>query len=365
MGLELNEGALTLEDIAPREQFEVAVADGWVNRTRHPSAPYEIWNYSKQTQFDRHWDEITRVCRGLITDVRTGEIVARPFPKFFNAGEDDIEIPLQEPVVVTEKVDGSLGILYDLPDGRRAVATRGSFTSQQAIHATAIMHQRYGDFDPNPAYTYLFEIIYPENRVVIDYGDFDDLVLLGAVDKTTGRSVSLEEAGERWSGPIVQVYPYRSFTEVNRDGIAENREGFVVHFLDSDLRLKVKSDWYFRMHKLFTQTSAKTIWENLMAGLDVEGLFSEVPSDLQRWVIATATSLREGYASKAEEIEREYREVIDQLGSDFARKDFALAIAMSPNRPYLFAKLDGKPLGDMIWRGLKPEYEKPFLESSE
>lgn len=361
MGLDVGDlNAVTLDSIAPREAFEQAVADGWVNRSVHPDQPYEIWNYSKRAQFDRHWDQITRVSRGLITNIETGEIVARPFPKFFNAGEDDAPIPLHEPVVVTEKVDGSLGIVYTLTNGELAVATRGSFASDQAQHATGVLRQRYANFNPPSEWTFLFEILYPENRIVVDYGGLDDLVLLGAVDKSTGRSVPLAEAAEYWTGPVVSVHPFRSFGEVSRDGISENHEGFVVHFQESDLRLKVKSDWYFKMHRLFTQTSARTIWENLVEGLDVESVFEDLPSEFRDWAIGTARALRDSHRAITENVDATFAKTLSDLGDDWTRKDFALAVSQNPLRGYLFARLDGKDISPMIWRAIKPDSEKPF-----
>src|SRR5689334_6486551 len=90
-----------------------------------------LFNYSQMAQFQRRWNWFERNSRGLILNVKTGEVVARPFAKFFNYGEempaDDNEI-----VSITEKMDGSLGILYR-EDGQFKIATRGSFISDQAI----------------------------------------------------------------------------------------------------------------------------------------------------------------------------------------------------------------------------------------
>jgi RNA ligase len=71
-------------------------------------------------------------------------------------------------------MDGSLGILYKV-DGKPYLATRGSFVSDQAVAGTAMLHERYGDYEFEDGFTYLFEIIYPENRIVIDYKGMSDL----------------------------------------------------------------------------------------------------------------------------------------------------------------------------------------------
>ena len=83
-----------------------------------------IWNYTPRVQFGKHWTEETLMARGLITDLE-GNVVARPFKKFFNLGEHQGDLPIEE-FNVTEKLDGSLGIVYKR-DGIPYLATRGRF----------------------------------------------------------------------------------------------------------------------------------------------------------------------------------------------------------------------------------------------
>jgi RNA ligase len=161
---------------------------GYVREQSHPEYPsLRILNYTEKAQFDQVWNEVTLTCRGLIYDANTGEIVARAFRKFFNYDHKDTPtINLDDEVVVMDKMDGSLGILYRVPGTERfAVATRGSFDSDQARHATKLLNEKYAEWlDTNVAalhlVTPLFEIVYPENRIVCDYSGMDDLILLGA-----------------------------------------------------------------------------------------------------------------------------------------------------------------------------------------
>jgi len=96
-----------------------------------------LFNYSEKCTYGRVWDDITLQCRGLIVNRHTGEVVERPFPKFFNLGEqlNYGQLPQDLTYQVFEKVDGSLGILYRHEFSYR-IATRGSFTSEQALWAT-------------------------------------------------------------------------------------------------------------------------------------------------------------------------------------------------------------------------------------
>src|SRR3990172_2759927 len=100
-----------------------------------------LFDYRASAQWDNRWNWFERVSRGLILNARSGEVVACPFDKFFNWGENGhtSSAPLVE---VTEKLDGSLGILYRR-NGKYCIATRGAFHSDQARWATAFLRQRY------------------------------------------------------------------------------------------------------------------------------------------------------------------------------------------------------------------------------
>ena len=85
--------------------------DGLLHKQIHPTYDLTIWNYSPKVQYEKLWDDITLQCRGLVTNSK-GDIVARPFKKFFNYEEYKPEEIPNENYVVYEKMDGSLGILF-------------------------------------------------------------------------------------------------------------------------------------------------------------------------------------------------------------------------------------------------------------
>lgn len=294
-----------IDAIAPMSAFLQAHKDSLINinKNNDPSVPYANFDYSKSATYKREWNTVTINARGLIVNTETHEIVARPFPKFFNYGQD-VEgytdtINLSGPVVVSDKVDGSMGILYTLPDGRPAIATRGSMNSEQAQHATALYRERYeGKWTPMAGVTYVFEIIYPENRIVLDYGHMDDLVLLGAVNIETGRSIPLPDVAGDWVGPVAEVYTFSSFEEVLLQDIPANKEGFVVHFIDSDDRLKVKGEDYMRMHAIMTNVTALDIWRHLSEGGTVASFINsdDVPDEYYNKIDAYADSLLDEHA---------------------------------------------------------------------
>ena len=140
---------------------------GLVYKQVHPTLPLTIWNYSEKVQYEGLWDEITLQTRGLVTD-NDGNIIVHPFKKFFNI-EEGKHTPTEE-FEVYEKMDGSLGILF-FYEGKWIVVTRGSFTSDQSVKAQELLRSKYIVESIPKGYATLFEIIYPENRIVVDYGD--------------------------------------------------------------------------------------------------------------------------------------------------------------------------------------------------
>ncbi len=326
---------------------------------KHKNTDYFIYNYGPKAQYERIWNDITIQCRGLILDSNYN-VIARPFKKFFNLEEHtNDDIPLI-PFEVYEKMDGSLGILYWIDD-KPYIATRGSFESDQAIYATNILHNRYKYVIPklDKTKTYLFEIIYPENRIVVNYGDVDDLVLLAVIDKETGLDCELEPIGfpvvRRYDG-VKDIYDLKKLEE-------NNKEGFVVKF-QNGFRLKVKFEEYCRLHKILTQVSNKTVWEYLSQGKDFDELLDRVPDEFYNWVKDTKSTLENNYKSIEEESNKLFHRFHSwNLGE--TRADFAEYAKKQKHPAILFKMLDGKDYSGVIWKHIKPKYEKPFAKNEE
>jgi hypothetical protein len=156
--------------------------------------------------------------------------------------------------VVTAKLDGSLGILYRADDGAR-VATRGSFVSVQAQWATAHLRRRYDLRDLPDGLTLLWEIIYPGNRVVLNYGAQADLYLLGARRISDGADLAYDAVtalAEQYGFPVVPRVPITTVAELLQ--LAEGAigvEGWVVRW-PSGLRVKIKTMEYLALHRLLS-----------------------------------------------------------------------------------------------------------------
>jgi len=326
---------LTIDPDAIRREIEA----GYISEQRHPEWDLRILNYTQRCQFDWRWNAQTMQCRGLIVD-DAWNIIARPFPKFFSVEQLGGVIPV-EPFEAYEKLDGSMGILYLYGDEPR-IASRGSFTSEQAVRATEIYRKKYSHIPVNPFLTYLFEIIYPENRVVVDYCGMEDLVLLAVIITETGVELPLKDIGF----PVVKRYDgFSQFDELlaNQDS---SREGFVVRF-ESGQRVKIKFDEYKRLHKLLTGVSPKAIWEVLKSGSDISKVIERVPDEFFKWVRETENDLRGAFAS----IESEARSEMRYVGT---RKELAEHFKTCRYPAVMFNMLDNRDYSETIWKLIKP-----------
>lgn len=341
------------------------VAEGLISETKHPVLPLWIYNYTPQCVYAHAWNELTLLCRGLILDEH-GRIVERPFEKFFNIEEHSrSDILFREAFQVFEKMDGSLGILYHAPEGL-SVATRGSFASDQAIWATQWLRDamKVTRFDtglpvpwvPDGEYTYLFEIIYRENRIVVDYGEFEGLVFLAAIHKDTG--ASMFTFGDERDYPGLHVKRFDSENMTPHDLLAidkPNEEGYVVFFPNSNRRVKAKMAEYVRIHRIVTGTNTKRIWEWLSTGQDIEEMLEHVPDEFYDFVRATVTTLTSKAGALHAKAKLDYKRITEKLGPNCKRKDFALEALKYRNNNLIFALHDDKPIDAAIWKMIKPE----------
>ena len=332
-----------------RNKLGELVKDHYLSCRKHPVAHLWIYNYTQKAQYEKLWTPETLMCRGLIVD-QSDNIIARPFNKFFNYEEFKSELPTSN-FDVYEKMDGSLGILYWVND-EPFLATRGAFESEQAIKGTELL-KKYQNLDKlNRNHTYLFEIIYPSNRIVVDYGAEEKIVLLAIIETETGNELPLEsdifEVVKKYDG----IHDLKNIKEKQED----NKEGFVIKWPDG-FRLKLKFDEYVRLHRLVTRVTARSIWDLLRSGQPFDELLERVPDEFFSWVKA-----------KKAYFENEYTQI--RLDADLlvqgcnlenlSRKEAAMIIKDHPLSAVVFKLLDKKDVSELIWKMLYPKHEIPF-----
>jgi RNA ligase len=224
---------------------------------------------------------IRRECRGLIFD-RDGNIMSRPFHKFFNINEREETqahcVDVSQPHVIMEKMDGSM-IRPILVDGHLRLATKMGVTSvaMDAEAWLAAQDRRLKEWlrtMVDLGLTPLFEWVSPFNQIVLAY-EAADLVYLGTRDNVTG------EYAMDISCPFNTVSQYGSVAGNLADYIArqrgaEGREGDIIRFADGHM-LKVKNDWYVRIHKTVDRIVFDRNIVNLILNEEVDDVVPMLP----------------------------------------------------------------------------------------
>lgn len=277
------------------DKLKECVRDNQIMMEKHPTADLFIFGVSTISRDYILWNDFNINCRGLIVD-STGCVKSRSFQKFFTFYKYISEglVQLSEGQIssipdcdykIFEKIDGSCSILYwigDIPH----LASQRSFTSRKALRATEILHKKYtstfGKLKKDR--TYIFEAVYPEARVTVDYGDTEALFLIGVLDNKTGNDLLIEDIGF----PIAHDYTLElknlsNFEELKLLNLS-NKEGFVVKF-ENGLRIKVKFPLFERIHKVVNQTVSleKRLFRNQMLLKRMYSMPMKILNNLEIW----------------------------------------------------------------------------------
>lgn len=348
-----------ITDLISLHDLSREISDGYVDVKDHPYLPLSIYNYTPKAM-DGNWNDVTEHCRGLIVEQGTGLIVARGPKKFYNVGQKEAPVPpLNNEVRVTRKEDGSLGIIWEYR-GYYGVATRGSFQSEQAIHATELLNtDEYWWLRraTNDISTPVVEIVYPEGRIVLDYGGRDELIPLGEVGPEGvfwwREIVGDPEILNRWS-------IYTTYEEALKLPIPDDEEGYVLDIMGMEGtvsgHVKLKGAEYLRLHKIVTGLSEKTVWESLVDGTYTQ-MYSLMPDEFQTWMNEVQNDLDSKYTKIWDSVEEEHKTIVNSLPEGYTRKEFALKAKNSKYVKFLFLFEDKywDKLTQTIWDSIKPK----------
>lgn len=373
------------------------VEDGMIRKQRHPIFPLTIYNYTqratKMFKTPAEWPEVVKSARGLVLD-DDGNLIARGFAKFFNYSEIIDQVPLNEEPVYTCKYDGSLILVFRY-DNYLLFATRGSFTSEQAVWA----RKKFRFFYPlekltSYGVTYLFEAIYPENRVVVDYGEREDLIYLGFLSRNNNNQQNFNpydryshdlmrvaydstpslSSGKPVKPPILTTYQIESqFRDGGQDG---TKEGFVVYWPSKKLMAKIKFDEYVRRHRIRFSMTTRRVWE--LAQQPSEDLDC-LPKEDRDIVMEAINQLHLCYTTHLDTAQvilskllmdkvprTRFKKVVESEHNSFYLPTiFALLDAMEHSAHYNSAAVSTATtkVANRIWKTLKPQHSELLFKS--
>ncbi|MNK39725.1 RNA ligase [compost metagenome] len=208
---------------------------------------------------------LVREARGVKYDLVTRQVVSRPYHKFFNIGEkletQPNKIDWSKNHVILEKLDGSMltplwkastrEILWMTKRGVTSVAG----TAQQFLKDNP-QYDAFCRAMTDAGWSPIFEWCTRKQRIIIDYGVKDRMVLTAIRNNITGEYTGYDEmvaVASQWGLDYVRKLPYK-VTDVdkfiNDVRALEGEEGYIVRFDDGSM-FKIKGEWYCRIHRTF------------------------------------------------------------------------------------------------------------------
>ncbi len=335
------------------DKVEEQIELGNISKNKHPELDLFVLCYTKNCVIERCWNEATMACRGMVID-GDNNIISLPIKKFFNDDQlvqMNIKVPLCS-FTVYEKLDGSI-IYMSKYKGQLIFNSKSSFISEHAGWAKELFFEKYTESNIEDHITFCFELIVPQNRIVIDYKDRRELVLITGIDKNTGEELDI-------------LYPY--FSKPKRyDGLNDVKkikeqfnhlkgsefEGFVIKF-DNNFRMKIKLDPYLKLHRTLSGINERLIWEMLKNGESFEAYNELEDDDIKDWITKTKERLEDDFV-KIRIIGLEV--LIDLMNKTSDQKSFAqeLIKMKCPYQNVVFSMYHKKNADKIIWDYLYPK----------
>ncbi|MDA3779742.1 MAG: hypothetical protein PF487_05935 [Bacteroidales bacterium] len=205
------------------------------------------------------------------------------------------------------------------------------------------------------------------NRIVVDYGDRYELVLLSRLETKTGFELLHEDLVTNYSKwfTVVKKYDIPNIKNLSELKALEedNREGFVIKF-ENGFRVKVKFSEYVRLHGILTNVSNLTVWEHMRDNYEFDDLLERVPDEFYNWLKRIANKLQSEF-NKIERLSLLEFVRIYHVNKITERASFAEIAKQSNYRAILFKLYDKRPYADIIWKRIRPVYSKPFKDGYE
>lgn len=364
---------MLISDFLDLNVLDDLITNRYITRKFHKDYPnLAILNYSPAATYDSKldWGPEMNNSRGLIYDIETGKVVARPYKKFWNLNDprhpETLEENLPDEIpLIADKLDGSMGTIFKY-DSLLHVATRGSFHSDQANWATKWLREHYPDLDLPKDATVITEIIYAANKIVVSY-DWQGLMVTGIVGHN-GVEWSRTDV-ESWIdvvGMMLVKKFSKSLVECSKDNI-KNTEGYVLTY-SNGLKVKIKMSEYVRLHRILTGLNPKDIWELL--AMKQESTIQEwlddstLPSEFKTWLNRWARKLQDDF----DRIDIMSRAIFDNRPGTNDRKVLAAYFLQPENKSYsslCFGLLDHYDTNPMIWKLIKPAFNDTFKVEGE
>ena len=319
----------------------------------------------KYNQFNSDFNNpIVKECRGIILkSIRNKDwvVVCHAFDKFFNYGEQYADNIDWSTARVQEKIDGTIMKLwYD--DNSWKLSTNSCIDAYKTdLNINELLKvncpfstfgelfenaENYSDikFDElNKDYTYIFELVSPYNKVVIEY---PKIIInhIGTRNNITHQELEVDIG-------VIKPKEYKISTLEEcvkaASNLPSNAEGYVV--VDNNWnRIKVKNPIYLQLHRMISNNQLKT--EDILNMLfenEQEEFLSYFPEYRESF-----NKVRLALINLKAHLENTYKKIKEDLSDSYTQKEFAFKVMSmdKANSNYYFCKEKGIDTDDWIQR---------------
>ena len=215
------------------------------------------------------WTKDNLIFRSSVWD-KEGNPVSLSFKKFFNWDESPTIDPAPsnlDGAKLMEKLDGST-LIVSRYKGITVMRTRGTVDAYQQANADELtfLREKYDKFfefieaQENTSVSYIFEWLSPSNRIVLDYGNDPDMVLIGVIfhnDYSMMSQDGLSTVASQLQLRRPKFYSYDSIDDMKKSVEAlRDQEGLCVYYKDEQCIRKVKSAHYLYLHRAKSEISS-------------------------------------------------------------------------------------------------------------
>lgn len=273
--------------------------------------------YNLQTTPKDMWDNPNspyRECRSIVIDIENEKIVMCPFRKFFNLDEVEenklnkvrIDILKSTHFEITNKLDGSMqcATYYNgeiLLTGSTSINYENSWRIQDGYSMLDDSYKLLISSYPN--YTFIFEYISKKDVHVVNYSkEQEGLYLIGIRHNTTGIELSYLEVitlAHKYNVKVVEM-EHLTLNELLKEmkiAKCDEKEGWVLN-IDGH-KIKIKTDDYVNMHRLFGVRPSPNIVIESIADGDYDDFYAKVP-EAQKEFVANIKEQVTNYVNKIE-----------------------------------------------------------------
>lgn len=320
-------------------------------------------------------NEYSNICRGTIF-YPNGTLAVLPFTRFLNLHESGADNVDWRSALFPEKLDGSMIVAWCDRDNKWRLSTKRmvdelivkQFNSLCTVDLAIKFKECFPDFGDvlNPKYWYIFEAVFPENRIVTDYSvglmNRFGIYLTGMRHSQTLDEISpkrIEDIVRKWKrnqvfSPLLFDLSDEKTIMAMFEGWKSDREGLVV--VDKEFhRVKIKQKSYVRLHRIISNVSS----ERNMIDLILDGETSEILAYFPELKI------------KFDEIEKRLNMLKEDIATTFgmynhleSQKEFAQKASNLPYSGFLFNLRKGIDLKHQFMRVGGKKLERFLRENS-